>query len=94
MFNQKEIELWEQEQTIKVSGRYCTVKNNRLFDPKKERLFKARKYFTMKYGGYNESWSAAKEWKRHIRAKYRNIKSEDACHPTKHEYHTYGYLTW
>jgi hypothetical protein len=59
-------------------------------------MFKARKYFTMKYGGYNESWSAAREWKRHIRAKYRLIRpnDEDALHPVKREYHTYGWLTW
>lgn len=93
MFNQKEIELWEQEQAEKVSGRYCAAKNTRLFDPKKERLFKARKYFTMKYGGYTESYSNKKKWKRHIRAKYRLVK-DDAHHPPKKEYHTYGWLTW
>lgn len=95
MFNQKEIELWEQEQAGKVNNRYCTTKSTRLFDPKKERLFKARKRCVLKWFWGIETKDNRKEWQTHIRAvnKQRGF-GEDAYHPTKREYHTGGYLTW
>jgi hypothetical protein len=93
MFNVEEIKAWEEEQMEKVHERYEPSKKRRAFNPHKDRMFKARRYFTMKYGGYVESYSNKRKWKKHIRAKYRLIR-DDAHHPQKKEYHTYGWLTW
>ncbi|MEX3713403.1 hypothetical protein ABFV99_13445 [Cytobacillus horneckiae] len=93
MFNIEEIEKWEQEQIQKVLNKYCSSKSKFLFDPEKERLFKARKKRSLKHGSYNESWDNKRIWKRHIRSKYRLINNE-STHPPKKEYHTYGWMTW
>lgn len=91
MFNEEEFYLWEQKQMEDVHERWEPTKKRRAFDPCKERLHKRRR--NLKWGGWGESYNNKWMWKRHIRNKYRLI-DEDATHPPKKEYHTYGWLTW
>mgnify|MGYP001068396240 CR=1 FL=1 len=95
MFNQKEIELWEQEQAEKENSRYCTAKNTRLFDPKKERLFKARKYCTLKWFWGKEHKYARKKIQDRFRMQMKTkLIRGDYHNPVPHEYKTYGWETW
>lgn len=74
----------------KMQERFEPQKTRRAFDPSKERLFKRR---TPKWPRYVESPCNRKKWQGHVRTMNRNIH-EESHHPTKHEYHTGGWLTW
>lgn len=93
MFNQKEIELWEQEQAEKMQE---VGKKRRPYDPKKERLFKARKNHYWRYpANGRESTVARKLWQESFRARMKNELRQGRYHnPVPHEYKTYGWETW
>jgi hypothetical protein len=85
-----ELLIWEADQLAKEQERYEPSKTRRAFDPCKERLFKRRRHW---WHTSIESPSDKKMWQRYVRAKSRNIE-EESHHPTPHEYHTYGRLSW
>jgi hypothetical protein len=93
VINEEELHIWEMKQKEMEFHRFCPEKRKRLYDPGKERLFKRRK--RSKYDRCNkESLSYKKTHKARIRAKYKLIEGDDALHPEKREYHTYGWSTW
>jgi hypothetical protein len=91
----EEIQVWEQEQLEKIHGRYCPKKTERLFDPKKERLFKARQKCWRHWFWGIEKKDQRQIWQAHVRmtSKQRIIHG-DENQITKHEYHSYGWNTW
>lgn len=93
VINKEELHIWEMEQKELELHRFCPKKRKRLYDPGKERLFKRRK--RSNYGRWDKELpSYKKAHKARIRAKYKLIEGDDALHPEKREYHTYGWLSW
>ena len=86
----EELLVWEKEQMEKIHERYEPSKKRRAFDPCDERLRKRRRRH---WNTCVESPVERKIWQRHVRVKFRDIH-EESHHPTPHEYHTYGWLSW
>ena len=94
MFNQEEIKAWEEEQLDGIHGRYCPKKTDRLFDPKEERLFKARNRMQKWFRG-TECKVARKKIQDRFRMQTKTkLIHGDYHNPTPHEYKTYGWMTW
>lgn len=95
MFNEEEMKAWEQAQLTKVYTRYCPSKNERMFDPSEERLFKARKRMSLKWFCGTECKVARKHVQDEFRMKMKTKLIHGDYHtPTPHEYKTYGWNTW
>lgn len=91
----EEMQVWEQEQLQKVHLAFCPKKTSRLFDPKQERLFKARKRLTLKWFWGTECKTARK----HVQDEFRMQMKTKLIHgdyhtPSPHEYKTYGWETY
>lgn len=92
MFNQVDIQEWEAEQQLQLIPDI----HRKPFDPKKDRLFKARKNHKWRYpANGNESTISRKISQASFRAKMKNELRQGRYHkPVPHEYKTYGWETW
>lgn len=75
--------------------RWCPEKTRRPFDPHKDRLFKARKRASLKWGGYGETKYARNKIQSKFQMKMKqNLYAEEYYSPVPHDYKTYGWETW